>query len=56
MQACKSRKILKKIEEALRRIMIGLLDNKELNTKSFMLFIYGLINESFDSLAILKKK
>lgn len=56
MSICKSRKIIKKIEEALRRIMIGLLENKDLDIKSFMFFIYGLINDAFDSLSMLKKK
>ena len=56
LDTCRSRKIIKKIEEALRRTMLGLLDNAELKPKQFLLFIYGLINDSFENLASNRKK
>jgi hypothetical protein len=36
--------------------MIGFLENEDLNTENLMVFIYGLINDSFDDLNELKKK
>ena len=45
-----SRKLVKKIEEALRRIQLGLLANTGLNTDSLMMFVYGVANDSFTAL------
>ncbi len=36
--------------------MIGLLENTDLNTENLMIFIYGLINDSFENLTELKKR
>ena len=41
---------MKKIEEALRRIQLGLLANTGLNTDSLMMFVYGVVNDSFAAL------
>lgn len=46
---CTSRKIIKKIEEALKFILNGLLENSSLNTSSLMCLVYGLINDTFDA-------
>lgn len=56
LEICKSKKVIKKIEEAFRRIDVGLLENKSFKAKEFILFIYGLINESFNSLTNVKKR
>jgi U3 small nucleolar RNA-associated protein 20 len=50
LDACNSRKLLKKIEEALRRVLGGLLANTGLNTESLMFLVYGLINDTFTQL------
>ena len=50
LDACKSRKLLKKIEEALRRILLGLLSNGGLTTETLMYLVYGLVNDTFDEL------
>ncbi len=50
LDVCNSRKLLKKIEEALRRILLGLLNNISLTTENLMYLIYGLINDTFTQL------
>ena len=50
LDICNSRKLLKKIEEALRRILLGFLGNTRLSTENLMNLAYGLLNDTFDML------
>ena len=50
LDECNSNKLLKKIEESLKRIMIGLLKNESLNSDAILVFIFGLVNDTFDML------
>lgn len=50
LDECNSNKLLKKIEESLKRIMSGLLKNDSLNSDSLLVFIFGLVNDTFDVL------
>jgi U3 small nucleolar RNA-associated protein 20 len=50
LDSCNSRKLLKKIEEALRRILLGLGTNKSLDTDMLMFLVYGLVHNTFDVL------
>lgn len=50
LDSCNSRKLLKKIEEALRRTLLGFLSNKSLSTENLMHLVYGLLNDTFDML------
>jgi U3 small nucleolar RNA-associated protein 20 len=50
LDECNSRKLLRKIEESLRRVTLGMLTNTGLDTETLMLFSYGLINETFSVL------
>lgn len=43
-----SEKNLRKVEESLRRVQLGILSNSSLNTETLMMFTYGLVNEFFD--------
>ena len=43
-----SEKLLRKVEESLRRVQLGILSNTSLNTEVLMMFSYGLVNEFFD--------
>lgn len=44
-----SDKFLKKVEESLRRIQLGILANTGLNNDTLMMFTYGLVNDFFDA-------
>lgn len=50
LDTCNSRKLLKKIEEALRRLLLGILSNTALITENLMYLSYGLVNDTFDAL------
>lgn len=50
LDECNSNKLLKKIEEALKRITQGLLKNSSLDTERLLVFVYGLVNDTFDML------
>ena len=50
LDECNSNKLLKKIEETLKRMLIGLLKNESLNTETLLVFIYGIVNDTFDVL------
>ena len=50
LDECNSSKLLKKIEEALKRILVGLLKNQSTNTETLLLFVYGLVSDTFDIL------
>ena len=47
LDECNSRKLLRKIEEALRRIQIGLLVNTGLTVQHIMFLVYGLVSDTF---------
>jgi len=47
---CNSNKLLKKIEETLRRVLGGLLRNEGLSTETLLVFVYGVVNDTFDVL------
>ena len=47
LDECNSRKLLKKIEDSLKRVLMGLLNNASLSTQNFMFLVYGLVNDSF---------
>ncbi len=47
---CNSKKLLKKIEETLKRILGGLLKNQGFETDKILVFIYGLVNDTFEVL------
>lgn len=55
LDACNSRKLLKKIEEALRRVLLGLLENTGLLTENLMDLTYGLVNDTFTEMTKPKK-
>lgn len=46
---CNSRKLLKKLEEAFKFILAGLLENSSLTTENLMYLIYGLVNDTFEA-------
>ena len=50
LDECNSNKLLKKIEEALRRVAHGLLRNGSLDTERLLVFVYGLVSDTFDAL------
>ncbi len=50
LDTCNSRKLIKKIEEALRRILIGVLSNTSMTTPTLLNFTYRLIFETFEVL------
>ncbi len=50
LDTCNSRKLLKKIEEALRRILLGLMSNTSLTPHSLLILVYGLVNDTFSAL------
>ncbi|XP_013387842.1 small subunit processome component 20 homolog [Lingula anatina] len=41
-----SHKISKKVQEVLRRVTLGLIENKELKEETLLIFIHGLANEA----------
>ena len=51
LDECNSRKLLKKIEESLKRLLMGLLNNSSLSTENLMFLIYGLVNDTFTALS-----
>jgi U3 small nucleolar RNA-associated protein 20 len=50
LDTCNSRKLIKKIEEALRRILLGSLANPVMNTETLMGFTHGLVHNTFEQL------
>jgi U3 small nucleolar RNA-associated protein 20 len=50
LNVCNSRKLLRKIEEALRRVLLGILNNTSFTGELFMQLVSNLINETFPAI------
>lgn len=48
LDTCNSKKLLKKIEDALRRVLLGFMANACLSTDDMMGLVNGLLNDTFD--------
>ena len=46
-----SHTIARKVQEVLKKVVTGLLDNPALDTESLMIFTHGLITQSFPQLS-----
>ena len=49
LEELNTEKLLKKVEESLRRIQLGILSNTSLDSATLMMFTYGLVNDFFDT-------
>lgn len=50
LDACNSKKLLKKIEDALKRVLMGFMTNSCLGTDDLLALAHGLLNDTFDAL------
>lgn len=50
LDTCNSKKLLKKIEDALRRVLLGFMANSCLSTDDLMKLVHGLLNDTFEVL------
>ena len=50
LDVCNSKKLLKKIEDALKRVLLGFLANQSLSTVDLMEVAHGLLNDTLDVL------
>lgn len=50
LEMCNSKKVLKKIEDALRRVLLGFMSNQSLSTEDLMVLVHGLLNDAIDEL------
>ena len=50
-----SHKVVKRVQEVLRRLTYGLLDNSGMPVQDMLVFIYGLVNESLPLITNVQK-
>lgn len=50
MASSLSHKVVHKVAECLRQLVLGLVDNKFVSTESMLIFAYGVTSESIPSL------